>query len=288
MKTILVTGANGTVGAHAVAALAKRPGVRVRAGVRSVEKAKQLEGASVTAVELDFRRPATLAPALAGADAMFLVSPVADDAVECCKRVIDAARAARVKQLVRLSTAGVDAEPGIQFGRWHRAVEEYARSSGIPSTMLRPGSYMSNWVIYFRADPQGTVYLPLGAAGSSYIDPRDIADVAAVVLTGEGHAGKAYTLTGPEALTPAQATETIAKVAGRPYRYVDVPPEAARAAMTSMGAPAWMVDGMLELFAIMKSGWTAEVTPTVQELTGHPARTFAEFARDHAAAWKAS
>jgi uncharacterized protein YbjT (DUF2867 family) len=285
MTTILVTGATGNIGAPLCAALAKRGDVKVRAGVHTKAKAAALP-AGVEAVELDWARPATVAAAIAGAERALLLTPVTDQLAQMARAFVDAARAAKLQQIVKISTIGADAKPGVAMGRWHREVEELVEGSGIAWTHLRPGSYMSNFVQYFGPDKEGAIYLPLGDGASSFIDPRDIADVAAAVLTSSGHAGKGYDLTGPEAITIARAAELIGQASGRAIRYIDVPPEAARGAMLGMGAPAWMVDGLLELYAIMKAGYTAATTDNVKKLTGHPARTFADFARDHAAAWK--
>jgi uncharacterized protein YbjT (DUF2867 family) len=126
----------------------------------------------------------------------------------------------------------------------------------------------------------------LGDAGVSLIDARDVADVAAHVLTTDGHVGKAYTLTGPAPVTVGEVAATIAEVAGRPVTYVDMPEEAMRQGLLGFGLPQPMVDGMMDLWETNRSGATAFVTDAVQELTGRPGRSFAEFARDHAGAWR--
>lgn len=286
--TILVTGATGTVGSHAVAALAQRPGISVRAAVHSPEKADRFSGlGGVTTVALDFGREDTIDAALDGVNKVFLVTPFDDEQVENGERFITAAKRVGLEHLVKLSTSGAEQEPGIQLGRWHARVEQLAGDSGIPTTILRPNAYMTNFIGYFPPDAQGNIYLPLGEGATSYVDPRDIADVAATVLSTDGHEGKAYTLTGPEALTMSQVAAHLSEASGRTIRYVDVPQDASRSAMEQMGAPGWMIDGMLELFGIMKAGYTAAISPHVREVTGNDPRGFAEFARDHADAWRA-
>lgn len=288
MTNILVTGATGTVGSRLVTALAGRPGVSVRAAVHSPAKAAAIAQAGhAQPVALDWSSRSSVAAAMEGIDKLFLLTPLTEDSVELGKRAIDAARATGVKHIVKLSSSGAEQEPGIAMGRAHRAVELHGEASGVAFTSLRPGSFMTNFITFFRPDQEGAIYLPLAQAASSYIDPRDIADVAAAVLTSDGHAGKSYTLTGPEALTVGRIAALIAEASGRKIHYVAVPEEAARGAMAGMGAPGWMVDGMMELYGIMRAGYTAGVTGEVAALTGHPARTFAAFARDHAAAWKA-
>jgi uncharacterized protein YbjT (DUF2867 family) len=284
--TILVTGATGTIGSHVVAALAKEPDVKVRAAVRTGEKAKALTGANVTPVDFDYDQPATVAAALAGADKVFLLTPFSDKQAELGKGLVDAAAKAGVKHVVKLSAIGSDIEPGIQLGRWHRAVEKHLEASGLAWTILRPNNFFENFVNYYPPAKDGNIYLPWGTAACSFMAGADIAAVATKALTTPGHEGKAYALTGPEAITIAQAAGAIAEVSGRKIAYVDVPEAAAKKAMLDMGMPGWMVDAMMELHAIDKAGYAAAVTDEVPRLLGRPATTFLDFAKQRAAAWK--
>jgi uncharacterized protein YbjT (DUF2867 family) len=118
------------------------------------------------------------------------------------------------------------------------------------------------------------------------IDARDVAAVAALVLTTPGHEGRVYELTGPKAVMGAGAAAAIGEATGRTIRYFDVLESAARQAMLDMPVPKWMVDATLELYAIVKAGFTAGVTNEVPQLLGRPAGSFREYARDHAASWK--
>lgn len=285
-STILVTGATGTVGSEVVKALAAKPGVTVRVAVRSAAKAEKLAGANVVAVDFDYAKPETIAAAVKGADRVFLLTPFTEDQVELGKALIDAAKAAGVKHIVKLSAIGADIEPGIQLGRWHRAIEKLIEGSGVSYTFLRPANFMDNFINFSPPGPDGTIYLPLGTAGVSYIDARDIGAVAAAVLTEESHYGKAYDLTGPEAVTMAEVAKAIGEASGREVHYVDVPEEAAKKAMLDMHLPAWMVDAMMELHGICKAGYAGGVSPLVEKITGHAPRSFAQFTRDHADAWK--
>ncbi len=284
-STILVTGATGTIGSEVVKALAAKPGVTVRVGVRSAAKAEKLLAANVVPVDFDYDRPETIAAAVQGADRVFLLTPFSDNQVALGKTLIDAAKAAGVKHLVKLSAVGAEIEPGIQLGRWHREIEKHIEASGLSYTFLRPANFMDNFIHYYPPGPDGNVYLPLGTAGVSYIDSRDIAAVAAAVLTEENHYGKAYDLTGPEAVTPAEAVKAISEAAGREFHYVDVPEEAASKAMLDMHMPKWMVDAMMELHGICKAGYAGGTSPLVEKLTGQKPRSFAQFARDRASAW---
>jgi uncharacterized protein YbjT (DUF2867 family) len=170
--------------------------------------------------------------------------------------------------------------------REHTETEQQIVVSGIPYSFLRPNSYMSNFLTFYRPDPEGNIRLPLGDARVSYIDPRDVAEVAAHVLTTEGHAGQAYTLTGAEAITVEEVASAISEATGRSISYVDVREEAMRQGMLSQGLPPAMVDGVLDLFATNRAGKAAVVTDAVRDITGRPPRSFKEFARDHAEGWK--
>ncbi|WP_324676023.1 SDR family oxidoreductase [Hymenobacter sp. GOD-10R] len=282
--TILITGATGTVGSELVLDLANR-GVTVRAGVHSIIKGDRLRHIypDTQLVEIDYARPATLHVALTGVERLFLATPFVENQVALAKQVIDVAKQAGVQQIVRLSVAGADATPGIQLGRWHREVEEYLEQSGIPYTFVRPNSFMQNFVNHNSESicQEDKFYLPLGNGAISYVDVRDIASVAANILTADiaQHQSKAYTLTGPAALTGEEVAAAISQATGRPIAYVDVPEAAARQAMSQ--APQWMTDAMLELHALGKAGHAAAVTSTVEELAGRPAYTFEQFAQDY-------
>ncbi|GAA4376408.1 SDR family oxidoreductase [Hymenobacter koreensis] len=283
-EIILVTGATGTVGSEVVRALTNR-GATVRAGVHSIIKGDRLKhiNPEVQLVEIDFERPETLTPAFTGVDRVFLLTPFTLNQVELARQLIDAAKAAGVKQVVRLSALGADAEPGIQLGRWHREIERYLELSGLSYVILRPGSFMQNFATYQAEGIQqhGAIHMPLGEGRISYIDVQDIAAVAAAILTDDParHHGQAYALTGPQALSGHEVAQAIGQAVGREVRYIDLPEEAARQAM--QGAPQWMTDAMIELNAVGKAGYSATVTSDVEQLAGRPARTIAEFARDN-------
>ena len=143
-----------------------------------------------------------------------------------------------------------------------------------------------HFINFYPPDADGNIYLPWGTAKCSFVAGSDIANVAAKALTEDGHAGKAYEITGPEAIGIADAAEVLSGVIGRKVSYVDVPESAAKTAMLGLGMPGWMVDAMMELHAIDKAGYAAAVTDTVEKVTGKKARTFSEFARENASKWR--
>jgi uncharacterized protein YbjT (DUF2867 family) len=140
---------------------------------------------------------------------------------------------------------------------------------------------MQNFVNYFPPR-NGVIYLPWGDGKASFIDTRDIAAVAAEALTSNGHNGKVYTLTGPVALGVADVARILSEASGQKITYVDAPEAAARDGMLQAGLPQWQVDELMELHAINKQGLWSAVTSDVKEITGRPAISFEQFARDYA------
>ncbi len=154
-------------------------------------------------------------------------------------------------------------------------------------TILRPGAFMSNalmWAPSIKA--QGVVYAPFGQATTAAVDPADIAAVAARALTEPGHEAKMYPLTGPELLSPTDQVEALGAALGRSLRLVDVPPEAAKAAMVDSGMPAELADAVLASMAQAGTDHAMAVLPTVEQVTGNPARSFAEWATAHLEAFR--
>ncbi|OGX90986.1 SDR family oxidoreductase [Hymenobacter coccineus] len=287
-EIILVTGATGTVGAEVVQALAGR-GLTVRAGVHSAEKGDSLRQRNplVELVELDYARPDTVRAAFAGADRVFLLTPFSEDKVAVGQRLVDAAQQAGVRHVVCLSGAGADApdeaQARVRISRWHRAVEEYLEQSGLLYTLLRPSGFLQNLAKY-NAEAvrrEGKLLLSMGDGRVSFIDARDIAAVAALVLTAPvaAHQGRAYLLTGPAAVGGQDIAAALGAATGRPVSYVDVPGAVAAQALAQ--APAWMRESMRELQRLYKSGAAAGVSPTVEQLTQHPPRSLTQFAQDY-------
>lgn len=287
-ETILITGATGTVGSETVKALAGDD-VRVRAGVHSLIKGDRFrELPNVELVHLDFYSENSLQAAFTGVSRVFLITPFSEDQVAIGKMLIDHARAAGVKQVVRLSASGADAEPGIQLGRWHREIEKYLEASGLPFTIMRPTSFMQNFSRYNAATirNEDKIYMPLGQGKVAYIDVRDIAEVARIVLTQPNHDNQIYELTGPEAITINDIAHALTQATNRLIVYVDVPEEVAANAMKQMQSPDWMVSAMLELYSISKAGYAGNVTDTVEQITGQSARSIYDFADDCGAAFQ--
>jgi uncharacterized protein YbjT (DUF2867 family) len=269
---ILVTGASGNVGSALLTEL-RAAKVPARAAYR--DPAKVGPGA----VRLDFADPASLTPAFEDVDAVFLLAGASPDQATLELNVVDAARKAGVR-VVKLSVWRAD-EGLSPIARMHRPAEEALIASELPWTILRPNFYLQNFLRQPSIRAAGVFATPLITAPISFVDAADIARVAARVLSTDGHDGRIYDITGPEALTYDEAASQFSEILGRPIRYLGQPDEEARAAMLARGMPEFYVDALIEVAQAYRTGGAEKVTTTVPDLTGREATTFAAFVRAH-------
>jgi uncharacterized protein YbjT (DUF2867 family) len=285
-KPVLVTGATGTIGCDVVKILLENR-VPLRAGVRDQAKARKEFGPDITLATFDFEDASSFAGALDGVGKVFLLPPLLPNQVEVTNAFVDAAKRAGVRRIVKLSAIGVDDEIQFTVGKWHAANEQHIRESGLACTFLRPNSFMQNFITYFPPR-NGVIYLPWGNGTASFVDTRNIASVAAEVLTSDGHEEKIYTLTGSATLGIAEVAQLLSEVAAREFKYVDVSEAAARDGMLQAAVPKWQADALMELHAINKQNRWNAVTSDIEKVTGNPATDFAQFARDHADKFRAN
>ncbi len=285
-KTILVTGATGTVGRDVVKLLSKK-GAVVRAGVRDQAKARPRFDDDIALATFDFENEGSFAGALDGVAKVFLLPPLLPNQVELTNGFVDAAKRAGIRHIVKLSVIGVDDGTKATPIEWHAANEQHIRESGLAFTFLRPNSFMQNFITYFPPR-DGAIYLPWGTGTASFVDTRDVGSVAAEVLTSDGHEEKTYTLTGPAALGIADVARILSEAAGREFKYVDVPEGAARDGMLQAGMPKWLVEAVMDLHAVNKQNRWSAVTADIEKVAGNPPTDFAQFARDHAEKFRAS
>lgn len=268
---IVVTGATGNVGAELVGLLAAaaRP-------VRGLVRAPKV-GDGVEYVTGDLDDPRTLAPALDGADALFLLPGYRD-----LPGVLAEAKKAGVRHVVQLSGGSAGSgDMSNAVTRYMVVSEQAVRDSGLSWTILRPSGFMSNalrWVPQLEAGD--VVRLPFAKVRVAVIDPYDIAAVAAYALFDEAHAGKVYEPTGPESMLPADQVRVLGEVLGRELRFEAQPDDEARAEM-SASMPAEYVDAFFD-FYVDGSLDESRVRPAVHDITGRPPRTFRTWAEAHA------
>src|SRR5712691_8543964 len=258
---ILVTGATGLNGRALLQRLSAR-GVPARALVRSLVKAETLSALpKLEIVEGDMARPDTLARALHGVDRAMLISSSDPAMLDVQSSFIDAARKAGVAHVVKLSGIMPELDSPFRFARMHGEIERRLEASGMAFTHLRAGEFMH---AYFRQVPsivaRGAFFLPMEDAKIASIDVGDIAEVAAAVLTGSGHEGKIYPLTGPEALSMTEVAEKLSAATGKMIQYVNVTPEEAKRAQLAAGVPPFTADALAELFAERRKGKEAQVS----------------------------
>ncbi|HEY3683728.1 MAG TPA: NAD(P)H-binding protein [Streptosporangiaceae bacterium] len=279
---ILVTGATGRIGRELVARL-DAANAKARVLVRDPARASGLP-ASAERVRGDLDDPATLTPAFAGADRLFLLTQGIGTGQAA--NAIAAARAAGVRHIVLLSSMWAAGDPVPPMGRWHREREGLLDASGIAATVLRPGGFMTNALEWVPAiHERGIVVDATGPGRFAPIDPADIAAVAAVVLTEDGHDGQVYTLTGDETLTAADEVRIIAATIGREIEVREaVTPEEIVASRYPDGAPKALADAVVEAAAAMRADTTGLRTDTVLRITGRRPRTFADWCARNAAA----
>lgn len=280
---IVVTGATGTIGRELVRLLVAA-GQPVRALSRELPQGPARAN-RVEWVQVDLADRAALAGALAGGTRLYLLTGNGDDMVRLQKNAIRAAVDAGVATVVKLSALGASDHSRSVIGLWHYNVERELSGSGLGWTILRPHSFMQNFLDPLVLERStGVVRSAAGDGAVPFIDTRDIAEVSARVLENPAaHEGQAYTLTGPEALSHAEATALIGRTIGRALKHVPESVDEAWARRRAAGQATWLVAAQLALAEYQRAGGpTARTTDTIERLTGRAPRTVEEFARDHA------
>ncbi|MDQ1630372.1 MAG: hypothetical protein QOC80_344 [Frankiaceae bacterium] len=300
--TLLVTGATGTVGGALVALLsaslpAGRSGsnvggraqpVEARVMVPSPEDADDLRGYDVEIVVGDFDAPETLDDALKGIDTVFLSVPAGPGLATRELAFLDAVtRSPQRPHVVLLAGMGWE-EPRSRLSEGHREVVNRLREDGMKHTVIAPNGFMQDTLqLASMVARESALLLPAGDGAVSHVDARDVAAVAAHVLGDPApHDGRSYTVTGPAALTYTEVAEQISAVAGKAVTYTETDPAEVRERLLGYNWAEWTADGMLEVYAAYRDGVGSTVTDEVEKATGHPARSFADFLRDHAAAFR--
>jgi NAD(P)H dehydrogenase (quinone) len=306
---LAVTGATGEVGGR-VAARMSRLGLAQRLIVRDPGRAPCLPRAEISRVS-SYGDAAAMRRALAGVDRLFLVSardrfgvahisaknhttPPPYDRLQQQITAIDAASAAGVKHIIYLSVMNAAPDATFILAHDHFHTEEHIRASGMAFTFLRASLYMDNVPQCVSADD--AIRAPAGEGRAAWVARDDIADAVVAVLTGSGHAGRVYNVTGPEALTMAETAEQLSVAVKRQIIYEAQTPqearttrstsrlekyEAERRMLTGHGLDDYEVEVFVTHFLQIAAGDLADVSDTVPELTGHPAQSLAEYLQQH-------
>ena len=285
MKIIVNSGNVGTPVALELAQL----GHQVTLTVRTPKPNAAWDKLGIRQVPFDLNDLASMAGAMKGGEGFFSLTPLVENLVGAGTNAVQAAKAAGIRKIVRMSAQSAGAEAAIKLGRWHFAVEKAAEDSGIPFTILRPANFMQNYLTFGTPETikgQSAFYSPLGDAKISVIDTRDISAVAARVLVEAGHEGKRYDLTGGESLSNQAIAEIISQALGRKITHVNIPPAKATEAMAVSGMPAWLVAMLAELNAFGAAGNLAAVKPDTGLILKRKPITFSQFVQDHLASLK--
>ncbi len=284
---VLVTGASGRTGSEVVKALIAK-GEKVRALVRNKQRAAAIQVPGVELVVGDVEKPETWDAALHGMDKVFLLSPEGPQMAALHSELADAAKRAGVRHLVRMSILFSDPDSPLVIGKWHGEADENVAASGVPYTIIRPVYFMQNMLgSASMIASEGTFSGAMGDGKVGFIDTRDIGNVAATVLVSDGHEGKTYPLTGPEALSMSELASKLTAVLGKEVKYVNVSQADDKAGLMAMGMPDWMADGWVAVAMMISTDAANMVTPLVREITGEDPRSFDQFARDFAGAFRA-
>ena len=272
----------GKVGSEAVRLLRQRD-VPVRVLVRDPEKAKALADAGAEIAVGDLAVPTSIDEAMAGVQTVVLVSPGVP-AQEL--NVVHSAARTGVQNVVK-ATSKASADSPIARRRWQAEIEAGLAASGLPHTLLRSNAYMQNTLSLAPAIATASSFGSAAGKGrTGMVDARDVAAVAAVIAVSPvPHAGKTYWLTGPELLSNYDVARVLSKLLGRTIIYTELSFEENRDAMIRAGVPAPIAEMNAQAFSLAASGDAAWITDDVPTILGRPARSFEQFATDHATAF---
>ena len=277
---ILVTGATGNIGGEIVRLLKEK-----NADFVAATNSRSIDG--VDSVALNFADTQSLEKAMQGVSTLFMVLANHPDMITWGKNVIDTAKKCGVKHIVRSSGSLADGNSSIGVRKALAETNQYLKESGIDYTITAPGFFMQNFINFHGDDyKNGALYLPAGDGKVAWVDVRDIAAVNVdVLLDPEKYRNQTLTITGPKALSYAEAVAELNDVLGKDVTYVSVSDEDARKAMTGMEFPKFLIDLMIDLNLCIREGFAEETTTTVEKVTGKEAISFEQFVQDHKRAW---
>jgi len=282
---ITVFGATGTIGAPLLDSI-RAKGVRLRAVTHNPDRCAALEAQGHAAVVADFDNPQELEQACRGADRAFLVTPAHPDMRRWKANAVAAATRAGVGHMVMATGLGASPKSRMAFPSWHSESQELLKQSGMAWTLIQPTYFIQNILWQAETIAAQSIYLDDLGGPISWVDARDIADVAAEALTGDGHQGKAYGLTGAEALDGDEVTALLGKVTGREITVRPIATEESLAAMEASGMDRKVAGAMAELAALAPKAYLAGIESTIEDVLGRPARRFADFLSENEAAFQ--
>lgn len=276
MSRILVVGASGTVGSELSRLLQAQGETVLRATSREARAADQ--------VQVDLVSQAGLKAAFAGVDRAFLLAPPGHANQEALLApMIDAAQAAGLKKVVLMTAMGANADENTPMRKAERRLE----ASGLAYNIIRPNWFMQNFNTFWIHGIQtaGQIFLPVGSARGSFIDARDIAAVAARLLTTDERKGQDFDLTGARALDHAEVATILSRSTGKAIGFTDITPEAMREGLLGAGLPKDYAEFLVTILGYFKAGCAERTTDAVQQITGQAPRSFEQYAQDYRESW---
>lgn len=284
---MLLFGATGKIGQYLVPALTAA-GARPTLFVRDVDRARTRFGDAVDYLPGDLHDPTAVKTALAGQDVVFLANGQTDDQVALETAAIDAASAAGVRRIVKISALGAQHEAGSNvFARWHHEIEARLSAAPLAGTVLRPNIFAANLLGSAPQIAAGQLFSTTEDGRTAWVHPRDIAELAAAALMDDAHAGREYEVTGPEALSHDELAERLGAGIGRPVQHIRIDDDSFRAALQSAGLPGWVVDAFVEMNArTVRGGQAGAVSSDLPTVLGRPATSIDTWIEEHAAALK--
>lgn len=277
MPKTLVIGASGTVGSELVRLLAARGHDVRRATSRTPTEAGQ--------VQLDVITGAGRAAAFDGVERLFLLAPPGHvNQHELLNPLVDEAKARGVRKVVLMSAMGANADPAAPL----RQAELHLERSGLAWNVIRPNWFMQNFNTFWLhgIHTQDKILLPVGTAKGSFIDARDIAAVAAELLSGDTFTGRDFDLTGGRALDHDEVAAILSREVGRTITFQDIPPAAMLDGLLSAGLPRPYAEFLILILGFFKAGYAERTTDAVQAITGRAPRTIEQYAKDYRSAWQ--
>jgi NAD(P)H dehydrogenase (quinone) len=269
-----VTGATGEIGSRLARRLAAS-GHGQRLIVRDAARAPDLPGAEV-AVFGGYDDESGMRAACTGVQTLFLASArQAEDRLAQHRLAVDAAVAAGVQRIVYLSIISAAPDATFTFARDHFHTEEHIRASGVAFAFSRQSLYLDFLPLLPGED--GVIRGPAGDGRLAPVLRDDVADALHEIVTGTGHDGATYELTGPDALTLDEVAQALTTFGPRPVRFHDETLEEARASREPYGAPAWEVAGWISTYTAVAAGDFDVVTDHVARLTGHEPASVEDF-----------
>jgi uncharacterized protein YbjT (DUF2867 family) len=280
-RMILISGSTGHVGKDLVPLLLEQ-GQQVRVLVRDPGKLPEWKDRVEVAIG-DLDKPESLASALRGIEKLYFVTPVTEQVAN----LVSAAKSTGVRYVIKQST--IEADRSLGPGKWHRQQEEMVKAGGFEWTFLRPTMFMSNTIEWWAGTikAQSAVYFPGGEGHVPAVDSADLAAVAANVLCNEEHRGKVFEVTGPESHSIAEMIQIIAKVLGKPIKYVNVPAFLASIWLRTEGVSGELVKGLMETLNALRRNEYAYTTDVVEMIGGRRPRSFEKWVKENIESFRA-